>query len=160
MTELGVGKLLVKALELPETNPEELKLLKGSKAAYKRNENKNKTKLKKLNTSKDKRKLTADDLLLNAAKASSLLNKLLASAGDTDWLLKGSSEEEWRPFCIGDSALGASGRGGLLGLSRTEKSGSEKVYLIGSRYNSGTFWARLSSEEPRTWSNLFVASIR
>lgn len=44
MTELGVGKLLVKALELPETNPEELKLLKGSKAAYKRNENKNKTK--------------------------------------------------------------------------------------------------------------------
>ena len=159
MTELGVGKLLVKALELPEANPEELKLLKGSKAAYNRNKNKIKQN-KRLNTSKDERKPTADDLLLNAANASSLLNKLLASAGDTDWLLKGSSEEEWRPFCIGDSALGASGRGGLLGLSRTEKSGSEKVYLIGSRYNSGTFWARLSSEEPRTWSNLFVASIR
>ena len=159
MTELGVGKLLVKALELPEANPEELKLLKGSKAAYNRNKNKIKQN-KKLNTSKDERNPTADDLLLNAANASSLLNKLLASAGDTDWLLKGSSEEEWRPFCIGDSALGASGRGGLLGLSRTEKSGSEKVYLIGSRYNSGTFWARLSSEEPRTWSNLFVASIR
>ena len=47
MTELGVGKLLVKALELPETNPEELKLLKGSKAAYKRNENKIKIKQNK-----------------------------------------------------------------------------------------------------------------
>ena len=42
MTELGVGKLLVKALELPEANPEELKLLKGSKAAYKRKKNKTK----------------------------------------------------------------------------------------------------------------------
>ena len=37
LDELGVGKLLVNALEFPETNPEELKLLKGSKAAYKIN---------------------------------------------------------------------------------------------------------------------------
>ena len=35
LDELGVGKLLVNALEFPETNPEELKLLKGSKATYK-----------------------------------------------------------------------------------------------------------------------------
>jgi hypothetical protein len=32
---VGVGKVLVKALELPEANPEELKVWKGSKAAYK-----------------------------------------------------------------------------------------------------------------------------
>ena len=71
--------------------------------------------------------LTAEASLLKAAKASSLLNSLLASAGDTDWLENGSSDEECRPFCIGDRALGASGLGGLLGLSRTEKSGSENV---------------------------------
>ena len=35
LDELGVGKLLVNALEFPEANPEELKLLKGSKATYK-----------------------------------------------------------------------------------------------------------------------------
>ena len=80
--------------------------------------------------------------MLKAANASSLLKRLLASAGETDGLLKGSSEEDSRPlpFCmVGERALGASGLGGLLGLSSTEKSGSEKVYLIGSRYISGTF---------------------
>ena len=47
LDELGVGKLLVNALEFPEAKPEELKLLKGSKAAYKRNENKIKIKQNK-----------------------------------------------------------------------------------------------------------------
>ena len=32
--KVGVGKVLVKALELPEANPEELKVLKWSNAAY------------------------------------------------------------------------------------------------------------------------------
>ena len=83
--------------------------------------------------------LTPGVLLLKAANASSLLKRLLASAGETEGLLKGSSEEDSRPFCIvGERALGASGLGGLLGLSSTEKSGSEKVYLMGSRYISGT----------------------
>ena len=92
---------------------------------------------------------------------------MFASAGETDWLLNGSSDEECRwPFCWGDKAAGASGLkllplmeknfvsffslvwycysmkfydisnigmhsylGGLFGLSRTEKSGSENVYL-------------------------------
>ena len=100
-------------------------------------------------------------MLLKAANASSLLKRLLASAGETDGLLKGSSEEDSRPFCmVGERAAGASGLAGLLGLSSTEKSGSEKVYLIGSRYISGTFWAKFSSEEPRTWSNLLKASFR
>ena len=40
---------------------------------------------------------------LKAAKASSLLKSVLASAGDMDWLLKGSSEAEFLPFmCTGD----------------------------------------------------------
>ena len=46
LDELGVGKLLVNALEFPETNPEELKLLKGSKAAYKINTKRKKNKRK------------------------------------------------------------------------------------------------------------------
>ena len=49
LDELGVGKLLVNALEFPEAKPEELKLLKGSKAAYKINKQKiNKNKRKRI----------------------------------------------------------------------------------------------------------------
>ena len=35
LKDVGVGNVLVKALELPEAKPEELKVLKGSNAAYK-----------------------------------------------------------------------------------------------------------------------------
>ena len=140
--ELGVVKLLGNALlAFPETNPEELKLLKGSKESCNkiRKDNLMQKKNEKMNNSKADQ-LTPGVLLLKAANASSLLKRLLASAGETEGLLKGSSEEDSRPFCIvGERALGASGLGGLLGLSSTEKSGSEKVYLIGSRYISGTF---------------------
>ena len=48
LDELGVGKFLVNALEFPETNPEELKLLKGSKAAYKINTKRKKKQKKRV----------------------------------------------------------------------------------------------------------------
>ena len=35
LKDVGVGKVLVKALEVPDANPEELNVLKGSNAAYK-----------------------------------------------------------------------------------------------------------------------------
>ena len=47
--------------------------------------------------------LTVSVFPLNAAKASSLLNSVFASAGEMDWLLKGSSETLILPFiCTGD----------------------------------------------------------
>ena len=42
--------------------------------------------------------LTVSVFPLKAAKASSLLKSVLASAGDMDWLLNGSSEAEFLPF--------------------------------------------------------------